>query len=89
MSNKERKTKQWRRTSNVIGKKSGQNVLSVKIPVTDKEGRRTSSECTTRPEIIDAASPVLTDSFSEALSLSYYRGRRFDNLGFIGASECT
>ena len=62
--------------------------LSVKVLVTGGDGRRTSRECTTQQEIFDAASPVPADRFSGAFSLSYYRGRLFGNLGFVGNSEC-
>ena len=89
MIKKERESKQWGKMSNVVGKKCGRIVFSVQVPVTDEEGRRTSRECTTQQEIFDTASPVLTARFSGALSSPCYRGRLFNNLGFMGDLECT
>ena len=88
MIKKERKNKRWRRFHTVVGKKCEKVVLSVKLPVTDEEDRRTSRECTTQQTIFDAASLVLTDRFSGVFSLPCYRGRLFNNLRFMGASEC-
>ena len=36
----------------------------------------------------DVAKPILTDCFFEAFSLSFHSGRFFDNLCFMGDSEC-
>ena len=39
-------------------------------------------------DMFDAARPVLVDHFSGAFSLPFYSGRLFDDLGFMGDSEC-
>ena len=38
--------------------------------------------------IFEAAEPVLADHFSRAFSLPFYSGSLFDDLGFMGDSEC-
>ena len=73
---------------NVAGKKRGRSVLSVKVPTVDEEENNTTKECVTQRDIFDAAKPVLTDRFSGAFSSPFYSGRLFDDLGFMGDSEC-
>ena len=60
---REHKSKRWRRMKHVTGKKRGQNVLSVKVPITDKEGNTTTKECVTQQGIFEAAEPVFLWSF--------------------------
>ena len=64
-------------------------MLSVKVPIVDEEGNATTKEYVTQQEIVEAAEPVLEDRFSGAFSLSFYSGRLFDDLGFMGDTKCT
>ena len=73
MIKKERKSKPWRRMRNMVGKKRGRSVLSVKVPTVDEEGNNTTQEYVTQQDIFDAAKPVLTDCFSGAFSSAKYR----------------
>ena len=88
MIKKQRKSKRWRRMRNVAGKQRRWSVLSVKVPTVDEEGNNTTKECVTQRDIFDAAKPVLTDRFSGAFSSPFYNDRIFDDLGFMGDSEC-
>ena len=63
-------------------------VLSVKVPTVDEEGNTMIKECVTQQAFFEAAEPVLADRFSGAFSLPVYSGRLFDDLGFMGDSEC-
>ena len=67
---------------------SGQGVLSVKATIVDEGGNTATKECITQHNIFDAAKPVLGDRLSGVFSLQFYSGRLFNNLGFIGDSEC-
>ena len=62
--------------------------MSVKVPVTDDNGVQTSRECNTQQEIFEGSEPVLTTSFMGAFSLPFYTGQLFDDLGFMGDTEC-
>ena len=72
----------------VTGKKRGRSVLSVKVPIADEEGNAMTKQCVTHHTIFEAAEPVLADHFSGAFSLPFYSGRLFDDLGFMGDTEC-
>ena len=73
---------------NVAGKRRGWSVLSVKVLIVEEEGNNTSRDCTMQQHIFDTARPVLTYSFSGVFSLPFYSGRLFNDLGFMGDSEC-
>ena len=62
--------------------------MSVKVPVTDDSGVQTSRECKTQQEIFEGSEPVLTTSFTGAFSSLFYTGRLFDDLGFMGDTQC-
>ena len=64
-------------------------MLSVKIPVMDDKGKTTTKECVTQQGIFDTAKTVLADRFSGVFSLSFFSGRLFGNLGFMGDSKYT
>ena len=85
---KEQKNNCWRRTKHVTGKKRRRNVLSVKIPIVDEKRNTTTKECVTHQDIFESTEPVLADRFSGAFSLSFYSGRLFNELGFMGDYEC-
>ena len=70
----------------VMGEKRGRGMLSVKVPIVDKEGNTTPNECATQQESFKAAEPVLANH-SGAFSLSLYSGRLFYNLVFMGDTE--
>ena len=62
-------------------------MLSVKVPIVDKESNITTKECVTQQEIFEAVEPVLVDCFSGAFSLPFHSGRLFNNLGFMGDTK--
>ena len=63
-------------------------MLLVKVLIVDEEGNNATKDCTIQQDIVDAAKPILTDCFFGAFSLPFYSGRLFDDLGFMGDSEC-
>ena len=72
---------------NVTGKQRGQSVLTLKVPIVAEEGNTTTKEWVTQT-FFGAAGPIIADRFSGAFSLPFYSDRLFDNLGFMGDSEC-
>ena len=62
-------------------------MLSVKVP-TKEGGEQEHRNCTTQKDIFDAAEPVLTERFTGAFASPFYTGKLFDDLGFIGDTEC-
>ena len=72
----------------MVDKKCGHSVLSGNIPIVDKERIHASRECITQEYIFDTGRPILTDRFCGDFALSFYSGRLFGDLGFMGDSDC-
>ena len=62
--------------------------MSVKVPVMNDNGDQTTRECNTQQEIFEGSEPVLITQFTGAFSSPFYTGRLFDDLGFMGDTEC-
>ena len=84
---REANCKRWRRVNYSTWKPRGQSDMSAKVP-NDTTDTEDFDEFHTKKEVFEQVSKHLSERFRLAFSTPYHSGQLFDNIGFVGDTDC-